>query len=61
MLYKFDRECFREIINGYGDIRKDSFVNIITLKILMLQKKLLPKKMKNLIMYKKVLTPFVVK
>ena len=44
MLYKFDLKCFREIINGQGDIRKDSFVNIITLKILMLQKKVINKK-----------------
>ena len=53
MLYKFDRKYFREIINGEGDIRKDRFLNIITLKILTLQKKSLTKKMENLIMYKK--------
>ena len=43
MLYKFDRKRFREIINGSGD-RRDSFVNIITLKILMLQKKVFNEK-----------------
>ena len=44
MLYKFDRKCFRERINGQGDIRKDVFANIITLKILMSQKKVINKK-----------------
>ena len=58
MLYKFDHECFRKMINGQGDVRKHSFVNIITLKILMFQKEVINKKKKNLIMYKKVLNTF---
>ena len=38
MLYKFNQKYFREIINGQGAIRRDTVVNVITLKILMLHK-----------------------
>ena len=39
MLCKFNHKYFREIIKGQEDIRRDSIVNVITLKIFMLQKK----------------------
>ena len=44
MLCNFDIKYFREIINGWGDIRKNSIVNIITWEILMLQKKVMKKR-----------------